>query len=105
MRRRPQFTLTTMLWLMAVVAAWCMICRTIMSEVRDPIIRTASVCLLVVATVGIGCMANAARMKIGQDWQRGAVQLGWAVLGVAMLVSAAVDWFVGFWTFWMANAG
>lgn len=102
---RHQFSLKTLLWLMIVVAAWCMTCRTILSQVRDPIIRTASVSSLVVATVGIGCMANAARMRIGQDWQRGAAQAGWAMLGIAMLVFACILWFAGFHIFRMANAG
>jgi hypothetical protein len=92
--------LKTLLWLMAVVGLWCLACRLVLLTVRDfhSMLRTLSVCSLVVATAGIACMANAARMKIGQNWQRGAVQFGWVVLGVAMLVCAAflgsaVSWF------------
>jgi hypothetical protein len=100
-----QFRLRSLFILTALVAAWCMICRAVLSGVRDPIIRTGSVCSLVVATIGIGCIAKAARMKIDQNWQRGAVQLGWVALGAAILVLAALVWLAGFWLFWMANAG
>jgi hypothetical protein len=105
MMRRPQFSLKTLLWLMAVVAAWCAACRVILSEVRHPILRTALVCSLVVATVGIACLAHSAMMNIGQDWKLGAVQFGWSILGAAMLMCAALLWFAGLWFAWAASAG
>ncbi|HWB08208.1 MAG TPA: hypothetical protein VG826_03245 [Pirellulales bacterium] len=104
---RPQFSLKTMLWMMAVVGVWCVVCRGVLyaAPTRPPILRALAVAALLLATAGIGFLGYAARMNIGQDWQRGAVQFAWAMFGVGLMLCAACLVFAVSWIWWAANAG